>query len=465
MAGRTSRRRRDINTWPGFVDALASLLMVVVFLVMVFVLAQFFLNEALSGRDAALTRLNRELAELAEMLALEQSTNADLRGDLEALTSELRLVTAARDDYAGRLDAMTAQAEQAAGTVEMVREDFARLMDSAAADRDRVQVQASEIERLERNLIALQRSRDALEAALSQSRQQKSDVDKALAEAERLLAANLERLAERDREAEALKVRIEAVQAESSGRAAEIERLNTALLASREDVAAQAEKLGELNRTIAGLMAARTVLEDELAALRTKGDVQAAEAERLKAALGEARRALAQANDEAARLKTALAEKTDAAEADIAAMKKALAAAEIEIGRLSARLADAEAGQTAGQQEVARLEAARAQEAETAKSDIAALERALAAAETEIGRLAERLKQAEAGRAAEAETARSDIAAAQEEIGRLSARLAEAEADRTAKREEIGQWSKRSRRRAPGKLRRRGRGSQPWSGR
>ena len=44
MAGRTSRRRRDINTWPGFVDALASLLMVVVFLVMVFVLSQFFLK-------------------------------------------------------------------------------------------------------------------------------------------------------------------------------------------------------------------------------------------------------------------------------------------------------------------------------------------------------------------------------------------------------------------------------------
>ena len=179
MAGRTSRRRRDINTWPGFVDALASLLMVVVFLVMVFVLAQFFLNEALSGRDEALSRLNRELAELAEMLALEQTTSADLRDDLEALTAELRIVAQARDDYAGRLETMTAEAEQAAGAVLLLREDFARLTDSAAADRDRLQVQESEIERLERNLVALQRSRDALEAALSDSRQRKSDADRA----------------------------------------------------------------------------------------------------------------------------------------------------------------------------------------------------------------------------------------------------------------------------------------------
>ena len=54
--------------------------------------------------------MNRELAELAEMLALEQTTNADLREDVEALAAELRIVTQARDGYAGRLEAMTAEA-------------------------------------------------------------------------------------------------------------------------------------------------------------------------------------------------------------------------------------------------------------------------------------------------------------------------------------------------------------------
>ena len=54
MSGRSSRRQSAVNYWPGFVDALAALLVVVVFLVMVFALAQFFLSDALSGRDEAL---------------------------------------------------------------------------------------------------------------------------------------------------------------------------------------------------------------------------------------------------------------------------------------------------------------------------------------------------------------------------------------------------------------------------
>ncbi len=463
MAGRTGKRRRDINTWPGFVDALASLLMVVVFLVMVFVLAQFFLNEALSGRDEALSRLNRELAELAEMLALEQTTNAGLREDLEALTAELRIVTEARDDYAGRLDAMTVEAEQAAGTVLLLREDFTRLTDSAAADRDRLQIQVSEIERLERNLIALQRSRDALEAALSESRQQKSDVETALAEARRLLAANLERLAARDREAADLKVRIEAVETESSGRAAEIGRLNTALAASREEITAQAETLAELNRMIAGLTAARAALEDDLAALGTRSEAQAAEAERLKAALGEARRALAQANDEAARLKTALADKTERAVADIAALEKALAAAEIEIGRLTARLAEAEAQEAAGQKEIgqlaarlaeiegqrlagqdeiARLEALRAGDAKDAQDRIALLERrlkALAEARAQAAARVRLLESAEAERdvqTAKAVRLREALAAAETKAASFAERLAAAERARDAGRNE-----------------------------
>ena len=482
MAGRTGKRRRDINTWPGFVDALASLLMVVVFLVMVFVLAQFFLNEALSGRDEALSRLNRELAELAEMLALEQTTNAGLREDLEALTAELRIVTEARDDYAGRLDAMTAEAAQAAGTVLLLREDFTRLTDSAAADRDRLQIQVSEIERLERNLIALQRSRDALEAALSESRQQKSDVETALAEARRLLAANLERLAARDREAADLKVRIEAVETESSGRAAEIGRLNTALAASREEITAQAETLAELNRMIAGLTAAKAALEDDLAALGTRSEAQAAEAERLKAALGEARRALAQANDEAARLKTALADKTERAVADIAALEKALAAAEIEIGRLTARLAEAEAQEAAGQKEIgqlaarlaeiegqrlagqdeiARLEALRAGDAKDAQDRIALLERrlkaavaereaaanerlaalqkALAEARAEAAARVRLLESAEAERdvqTAKAVRLREALAAAETKAASFAERLAAAERARDAGRNE-----------------------------
>ena len=63
--------RRSINIWPGFVDGLATLLLVVIFVLMVFMVAQFFLSIAITGKDEALLRLENEINELADLLALE----------------------------------------------------------------------------------------------------------------------------------------------------------------------------------------------------------------------------------------------------------------------------------------------------------------------------------------------------------------------------------------------------------
>ena len=67
------------NYWPGFVDALAALLLVIVFLLVVFVLAQIFLTEALSGRDKAFEELNSEIINLTDSLSLEKKNNEELR--------------------------------------------------------------------------------------------------------------------------------------------------------------------------------------------------------------------------------------------------------------------------------------------------------------------------------------------------------------------------------------------------
>ncbi len=82
-----SRRRTTVDIWPGFVDALATLLMVIIVLLMIFVIAQFYLGEALSGRDEALDRLNREVTELADLLALEKTANTDLQSSVSQLSS------------------------------------------------------------------------------------------------------------------------------------------------------------------------------------------------------------------------------------------------------------------------------------------------------------------------------------------------------------------------------------------
>ncbi|EFH11174.1 hypothetical protein HMPREF0731_2604, partial [Pseudoroseomonas cervicalis ATCC 49957] len=102
MALGRRRNREGMDAWPGYVDALSTLLMVIIFVLLVFALAQGFLSVALSSRDQALDRLNRQVAELAELLSLERGQGAELRGQVARLTEELRGAASARDAALGQ---------------------------------------------------------------------------------------------------------------------------------------------------------------------------------------------------------------------------------------------------------------------------------------------------------------------------------------------------------------------------
>src|ERR1700745_3017112 len=90
-----SSRRSSIDIWPGFVDALAQLLMVIIFILLVFTAGQFYLSEALSGRDQALQKLQARVNELGDLLAMERRSNADLSAQLTSSLAE-------RDQLAGK---------------------------------------------------------------------------------------------------------------------------------------------------------------------------------------------------------------------------------------------------------------------------------------------------------------------------------------------------------------------------
>jgi chemotaxis protein MotB len=162
VPGSSSRRRQSaINYWPGFVDALAALLVVVVFMIMVFALAQFFLSEALSGRDDALSKLNRQVDELARMLDLERSANTELRlsvsqlsaqlqnsiSDRESLTDRLSvmqsLLKSVRQENAEQLTSLRAQVDADQETIATQSRDLARL-ESDIADRETRMAEISE---------------------------------------------------------------------------------------------------------------------------------------------------------------------------------------------------------------------------------------------------------------------------------------------------------------------------------
>lgn len=91
MAGHLSRRRRaeEGAYWPGFVDAMAQLLLVVTFLLSVFIVAQFLAAREISGRDSVLGQLKAQIAELTELLAMEKSAKAEVQANLMAMTDTL----------------------------------------------------------------------------------------------------------------------------------------------------------------------------------------------------------------------------------------------------------------------------------------------------------------------------------------------------------------------------------------
>jgi chemotaxis protein MotB len=105
MIGR--RPRRTIDIWPGFVDALATLLMVIIFVLLVFALSQFFMGRALSGREQILERLNAQVAQLGQMLNIERNANEDLRRTVAQLSSQLQSSQLAREQLSVQMNEST----------------------------------------------------------------------------------------------------------------------------------------------------------------------------------------------------------------------------------------------------------------------------------------------------------------------------------------------------------------------
>ena len=165
---RRSQNRTDI--WPGFVDALATLLMVIIFLLMIFVIAQFFLGEALSGRDQALDRLRSQVTELADLLNLERKTNADLRKNVAQLSDELSVSVATRDDLVQQLKAITLDAETAEELSTKLKVDLASAFKNTEADK-------SKISDLTNNIESLKALREDLENKVKEALIKLSDKD------------------------------------------------------------------------------------------------------------------------------------------------------------------------------------------------------------------------------------------------------------------------------------------------
>jgi chemotaxis protein MotB len=180
MALARSRRDRRIDYWPGFVDALSTLLLAIMFLLSVFVLAQFLLSREISGKDEVLNRLNSQINELTQLLALERGNNQDAQDELANLQASL----SATESERSRLEQLLARG---AGSDQAAQERIGTLSGELENERQLSQRAMSQVELLNQQIAALRKQIAALEDALQVSEQRDRESNTKIADLGRRL--------------------------------------------------------------------------------------------------------------------------------------------------------------------------------------------------------------------------------------------------------------------------------------
>jgi chemotaxis protein MotB len=182
MSQGLSRRRRneDAPYWPGFVDAMAQLLLVITFLLSVFMVAQFLLAREISGQDSALGQLRSQIAELTELLALEKSSKEEVEAQLLSLTDDLNAEKLKALNLAADLQAENAKGLEAGSTLSGLQTtlDSERKLSSEALAK--VELLNQQIAAMRRQLAQLNSLLDAAEDRNRQSEAQVADLGKRL---------------------------------------------------------------------------------------------------------------------------------------------------------------------------------------------------------------------------------------------------------------------------------------------
>jgi chemotaxis protein MotB len=172
---RSRRGGEGMNYWPGFVDALSTLILSIIFILTVFVVVQFFLQQEISGKDTALNRLNAQIAQLTDLLSMEKTGKADIEAQLTQLRASLASAESERDKFKGiaegagaGLSAAQGQASELATQLEGEKKISARAL--------------AQVEILNQQLAAFRRQLAVIEQALDASEKKDKESQSRIAE-------------------------------------------------------------------------------------------------------------------------------------------------------------------------------------------------------------------------------------------------------------------------------------------
>lgn len=350
---RSRRELRHIDQWPGYVDALSTLLLAITFLLVVFVLSQFFLNQLLQGKDTKLKSLESSISQLTAQLDTEHATNSQLRLSVAKLSADLQGAQADRDDAMGRLGQTSAERDQFRDQLAVLQDQKAQLtqtLNELRVEADKSQKLQADLERstdlrskLAEELRLAQQNVTAdkvtIEAQLSQLIQLRRDIDALqktrheldlqVAEMTALLKAAEQAKGDATKEIARLADLLEAVQAKTKGLETEVAKLNQSVAES-----------GQKNQDLSSQIARLTALLDTARGEKTAADQRvAALSQQIESARGEG----GKLSDEVARLQELLktAEQDKATrEARVAELSSQLQAAGGDAAERERRLAE-----------------------------------------------------------------------------------------------------------------------------
>jgi chemotaxis protein MotB len=387
---RRSGKRFEANIWPGFVDAMTALLLVLVFVLSIFMIVQFMLSETITSQDSELDQLTGEVASLAEALGLEQQRSFGLEQNIDQLDAE-----AARQ--ATLIASLSAQNDTQTGLIASFEEQVAGLLRDREGLRGQVASLSGELDASQTQVAGLSARIEDIEAGLAREISNKEAAQLALAAARQEIDAGEEaaRLAAARREA------LESLVADLETRSADLQ--------SKTDQQAEALSAAEAARLVdsAAAQALRDRLQNadaELTAMTLALEAQRKEAEDTLTLLAAARAAEKTLNEELSATRASEESLDNKLAAALAAQVQASANLEASTAAEDALRVELEAALTAKAETGASLEETKSAQEELRRQLVAALA-AKVAAETGVG---EALSAAEQ-RAALLAAARSEL--------------------------------------------------------
>ncbi|MCC8983131.1 peptidoglycan -binding protein [Bradyrhizobium acaciae] len=173
---RSRRSESGFNYWPGFVDALSTLVLSIVFLLSVFLVVQFFLSQEVTGKDKALEQLTAKIAQLNDLLSLEKLSKLTLDDQVAQLRAGLASAEGERDRMKGLYEGLANSGNDAQGRATELNKALESEKSVSSRALAQIEVLNQQISALRRQLAALEEALDASEKRDKESQSRIADL-------------------------------------------------------------------------------------------------------------------------------------------------------------------------------------------------------------------------------------------------------------------------------------------------